>query len=76
MPSCAVHTFADPDGYAAAIRAGTFEVTVTGHGQFTAKRIRIDFHRLWMQRFSESLPRVLHSADVSGRAIMMFRTQP
>ena len=76
MPSSAVHRFSDAGDYAAAIRGGTIEVTVTGRGQFSAKRIRIDFHRLWMQRFSESLPRVLHSADVSGRAIMMFRTQP
>src|SRR5262245_10940536 len=76
MPSSAVHSFSDADDYAAAIRASTVEVTVTGRGQFTAKLIRIDFHRLWMQRFSESLPRVMHAANVPGRAIIMFRTQP
>jgi hypothetical protein len=76
MPSSAVHRFSDPDDYAAAIRAATVEVMITGRGQFTAKRIRIDFQRLWMQRLSESLPRVLHLAAMPGRAAIMFRTRP
>ena len=54
MPSSAVHTFADPDDYAAASRQATYELTVTERGHFTAKLIRIDLHRLWMQRFSET----------------------
>jgi hypothetical protein len=33
-------------------------------------------HRLWMQRFSDNLPRVGHSAAVMGRAIISFRTHP
>ena len=33
-------------------------------------------HRLWMQRFSDNLPRVGHSAGSSGRVIVSFRTQP
>ena len=37
MPSSAVHTFTDPDDYAAAIRQGTYELTVTQRGDFTAK---------------------------------------
>ncbi len=49
-------------------------MTVTGRGQFTAKLTRIDLHRLWMQRFSDNLPRVGHSAAVTGRAIISFRT--
>lgn len=75
MPWSAVDTFSDPDDYAAAIRAGTAEVTVTGRGQFSAKRLRIDFHGLWMQRFSESLPRVLHAVNMRGRAGIMFCTR-
>ena len=58
MPSSAVRTFSDPDDYATSMRATKAEVTVTGRGKFTAKLIRIDLHRLWMQRFSDNLPRV------------------
>jgi AraC-like DNA-binding protein len=76
MPSSEVHTFTDPDDYAAAIRAATVEATVTGRGQFAAKRIRIDLHRLWMQRFTENLPRVLHTSLAPGRAVITFRTRP
>ena len=53
MPSGAVRTFTDPDDYAASIRAGEVELTVTGRGQFVAKVTRIALRRLWMQRFSE-----------------------
>jgi AraC-like DNA-binding protein len=76
MPSSAVLTFTDPDDYAAAIRATRAELTVTGRGQFAAKLTRIDLHRLWMQRFSDNLPRVAHSAAGTGRAIISFRTHP
>jgi AraC-like DNA-binding protein len=76
MPSSAVRTFIDPDEYAAAIRQGTYELTVTERGDFTAKLIRIDLHRLWMQRFSDNLPRISHIAGWGGRAVIAFRTQP
>ena len=76
MSSSAARTFSDPDDYAAAIRNTKAEVTVTGRGQFSAKIIRIDLHRLSMQRFSDNLPRVGHSAGKSGRVIISFRTQP
>jgi hypothetical protein len=56
MPSSAVQTFADPDDFAAAIRGTKSEISVTGRGRFTGKIIRIDLHRLWMQRFSDNLP--------------------
>ena len=58
MPSSAVRTFTDPDDYAASIRATRAELTVTGRGQFTAQLVRIDLRRLWMQRFSDNLPRL------------------
>src|SRR6266404_2105671 len=76
MPSSAVRTFTDPDDYASAIRATRAELTVMGRGHFTAKLTRIDLHRLWMQRFFDSLPRTGHSAPASGRAIISFRTAP
>ncbi len=76
MPSSAVREFTDSDDYAAAIRATRVEMTVTGRGHFAAKLVRIDLHRLWLQRFSEKLPRIGHSANIPGRAIISFRTQP
>jgi AraC-like DNA-binding protein len=76
MPSSAVRTFSDPDEYAAAIRQGTYELTVTKRGHFAAKLTRIDLHRLWMQRFFDNLPRISHIAGWGGRAVIAFRTQP
>src|SRR5215470_899335 len=76
MPSSAVRTFSDPDEYATAIRATNTEFTVTGHGPFAAKLIRIDLHRMWIQGASDNLPRVAHSTNIPGRAVVSFRTQP
>jgi AraC-like DNA-binding protein len=76
MPSSAVRTFTEPDDYAAAIRQGTYELTVTERGDFAAKLTRVDLHRLWMQRFSDNLPRISHIAGWGGRAVIAFRTQP
>jgi AraC-like DNA-binding protein len=76
MPSSAVRTFTDPEEYAASIRATRAELTVTGRGCFAAKLTRIDLHRLWMQRFSDNLPRILHSAATPGRTFITFHTQP
>jgi AraC-like DNA-binding protein len=76
MTSSAVRTFTDPDDYAAAIRQGTIELTVTERGHFTAKLTRIDLHRMHMQRLSDNLPRVSHVAGWGGRAIIVFRTHP
>ena len=76
MPSCAVRHFNDPDDYAASIRGARTQLTVVGRGEFVASITRVDFHRLWMQRLSENLPRIMHSADANGRAIISFHTQP
>jgi AraC-like DNA-binding protein len=76
MPLSGVRTFTNPDDYATAIRATKAEITVTGRGQFTAQLTRIDLHRLWLQRFSDNLPRVAHSAAQTGRATFSFRTEP
>src|SRR5215467_1498214 len=75
MPSSAVRTFSDPDDYAAAIRAVEVELTVTEPGRFTGKIVRIDLHRLWMQRLSDNLKRVARSASRPERAIITFRTE-
>jgi AraC-like DNA-binding protein len=76
MLSSGVRTFADADDYAAWVRGGSIEMTVAGRGSFSGKLVRIDLHRLWLQRFSENLPRVAYAANLlPGRAYFTFRTQ-
>ncbi len=76
MLSSDVRSFTDPDAYAAAIRQSAVQLTVTGRGYFTAQIIRIDLQRLWMQRFSDNLPRIAHTDSLGGRVVISFRTQP
>ena len=76
MLSSTVVTFSDPYEYAAAFRNAKVEITVTGRGQFTAELTSIDLQRLQMQRYHENLPRVVHWAGTSERAVIAFRTQP
>src|SRR5260370_22030529 len=76
MPSSAVQTFTDPDAYAAAIGGTKAELTVTERGRFNAKLIRIDLCRLRAQRYAENLPRIAHSANMTGRAMISFCTGP
>jgi AraC-like DNA-binding protein len=77
MPSSDVHTFTDPDDYAATIRGGTVDLTITARGNFTAKLTCIDLHRVRMQRFYDNLPRVAKATSLlSGRVYISFRTRP
>jgi len=76
MLSSSVRTFTEPADYAAAIRQGTHQLTITQSGIFAAKLHRIDFHCLWMQRFSENLARTSNVDGWGGRAIIAFGTQP
>ena len=71
-----MRTFSDPDDYATTIRGGIVELTVTGRGDFNAKLTRVDLHSLWLQRFSENLSRIVHAANMPGRAMVQFRTVP
>ena len=76
MPSSSVRTFTDPDEYGEAVRGSTYRFTVTQRGSYSAKLTRIDLHSLWMQRFSDVLPRVAHLDISSDRAVVSFLTQP
>ncbi len=76
MPSSSVRRFSDPDDYGASIRWTVAEITLTARGRFSAQLTRIDLHQLWMQRFSESLPRVAHATLPAGRTVVSFRTRP
>ena len=76
MLSSAVRTFSDPDDYAASFREAQVELTVTERGQFSAKHISIHLHRSRLQRFSDDLPRIAHSALATGSAMFSWLTQP
>lgn len=77
MPSSAVLSFSDADEYAASVRGVAVELTVTERGRFSGKLARIDLHRLWLQRFSENLPRVVGCTGLlPGRAYFLFCTRP
>jgi len=72
MPSSRVLSFADPHRYQASIRSAEVEVFVTKKGTFCVELTQINLHRLWMQRASETLPRVFHSAVSKKRAPIVF----
>ena len=76
MASSQVITFANPDQYGAAIRAADVTVTPVARGDFYAELTKIDFHRLWMQRVSESAPLIKFAAMHRARAPIFFLTRP
>ena len=75
MPGSRVWSFGDPDEYVAHVRSAKAEVALTRPGRFKAKLIHIDLPRLWMQRFSDSLPRVAHYDLTDDRAVVSFMTR-
>lgn len=75
MPASQVRRFTDPDEYTKSVRAMRLEVVVTLAGRFASKLTRIDLHRMWMQEYSEILPRVAHFDLVRGRAIFSLPTR-
>lgn len=76
MLSSRVFAFTDPIEYQAAIRAANVTVVPTARGVFRAELTRVDFHRLWMQRFAESAPVVKFTAMHRRRSIIVFLAQP
>src|SRR5262249_10419169 len=75
MPSSAVLTFSDPDDFAAAIRGGSVEFTLTGRGEYAAKIVLVELEQLWTSGFSDNLPRVTHVAPMPRRAAVSSRPQ-
>ncbi len=75
MPS-KVSVFADPYPYEAAIRAADVKAVPTAGGKFRAELTRINFQRLWMQRFTESLPVIKYAAVDRRRAPIVFLSEP
>ncbi len=76
MLSSSVRSFKDYDEYGRAVRAAQVELTLTERGDFAAHLSRVDLQRLWMQRLSDNLPRILRATCVPGRTIMTFVEWP
>jgi len=76
MLSSQVSAFTNPIEYQEAIRAADVTVVPTDRGDFRAELTRVDFHRLWMQRFVESAPVVKFTALHRQRSIIVFLTEP
>src|SRR3954447_547783 len=72
MPSSAVRLFADPDAYAASLRASSLELVLSQRGVFSGRIVCVDLHDMWLQRFWENLPQIGHSAIIPGRAVISF----
>jgi AraC-like DNA-binding protein len=74
IPSSAVRKFTDPVRYFTGIRNLQIAGIVQQRGEFRAKSIRIDLHRLWMHRFDEVLPRIMKVTPSGARALIIFAT--
>ena len=76
MSSALEQSFTDPDAYAGFIPSTQVQLTIAKTGQFKARTSLIELHDIRMQRFSDNLPRVAHTAAKPGRMIISFRTAP
>lgn len=69
-------SFDNPYAYQAAIRAVDVQVLVSQKGAFRAELTRVDFERLWLQRFYENLPRLVRGALNPARLPILFQAEP
>ncbi len=75
MPWSRVLNFTDPLPYQEAIQAADVELFPTARGAFRAELTKIRMHKLWMQRFEETLPQVHASKIRPGRQAIAFLTR-
>jgi AraC-like DNA-binding protein len=76
MPAAQTFALEGSDTFALPLPGLRSEMTVLGHGPFTARIVRVDLGRLWMQRTEESGPRVLHGYSDMQRVAVVFETRP
>jgi hypothetical protein len=67
-----VLTFADPFQYQSTIRAADAEVVPTAKGEFHSELTQINLNELWVQHFSERLPRIYAVKMRLGRQVIGF----
>jgi AraC-like DNA-binding protein len=76
MLSSAVRVSNDVDQYAMSIRPSNVEHTIAGRGPFAAAVIRIDLHRLGLQRSDISHSSIGHGHQTSMRHGILFSEKP
>jgi AraC-like DNA-binding protein len=69
-------SFTEPAEYAAAMHGAKVELSVLAAKPFTADITYIRLNSVHIHRFSEVLPRIMHSAISSNRAVISFHTKP
>jgi AraC-like DNA-binding protein len=67
-------SFTDPDAYAGFLPSTRVQLTITKPGKLKAHATRIQLGELWLQRFSDNLPRTAHAVGQAGRLVFSFRT--
>jgi AraC-like DNA-binding protein len=76
MPVSSVRSFSNPDDYCSSMRDFRYELTVTGGGDFAAEHVRVELHKLLVQRYYSNLPWVAHTETMKGRATFALRADP
>lgn len=76
MPQSRVLAFTDPDDFQRRVRATNSAILALGRGEFHAELTQVDFDRLWIQRGSDSLPRISRTTIDKKRAVVHFVADP
>ena len=74
LPSSSILNFADPGQCQAAIRGGHVEILLTKNGDYRTELTKVALHKFSLDRFNESLPRILRGAVSPNRAAIGFLT--
>ena len=69
-------SFTEPAEYAAAMHGAKVELSVLAAKPFTADITYIRLNSIHIHRFSEVLPRIMHSAITTNRAVISLHTKP
>lgn len=76
MPISSVRSFGDPDEYSSSFRDFEYEFAVTSGRAFAAEHVRVDLHKVLLQKYVSNLPWVAHTEIRKGRAVFAFRASP
>ncbi len=74
LPSSSILNFTDPGACQEAIRGGQVELLVTKGGDYRTELTKVALNRISIDRFDETLPRILRGAVSPNRAAIGFLT--